>query len=357
MAMARRAFAHGFILAVFVSSTALAQTQTPAPQQQRKLSDAERREFQAVTVIADDAASGKAAPNDLQLTWADEAVLKAQGNKQYIPFTVTVDPTKVNGNTVWVYWRAMAKGAAAPAAPAAPATPQKDGAKPPAAPQFAYEDLNTASLKAGSGGMARISRSVALEAGEYDVVVVVKEPTPEKRGAAAPKVSVVTHSVTVPDFWNNELNTSSVFVAERIDPLPAPLTPQQQAERPYALGTMEIIPATTRRFPKSGELSTFLLIYNAQLDAGNKPAVTVEFNFYTKQGDGEKFFNRTEAQHLNAQTLPPEFNAAAGHQLQSGQAIGLAPFPEGDYRLEIKVTDTLANKSVTRDVNFTVAGS
>ena len=35
----------------------------------------------------------------------------------------------------------------------------------------------------------------------------------------------------------------------------------------------------------------------------------------------------------------------------------LASFPEGDYRLEIKVTDKLANKTLTRDVNFTVGRS
>jgi hypothetical protein len=46
-----------------------------------------------------------------------------------------------------------------------------------------------------------------------------------------------------------------------------------------------------------------------------------------------------------------------GHQLQTGQAVPLAGFPEGDYRLEIKVTDKLANKSITRDVNFSVSAS
>ena len=55
--------------------------------------------------------------------------------------------------------------------------------------------------------------------------------------------------------------------------------------------------------------------------------------------------------------LPPAFDLSMGHQLQTGQAVPLAGFPEGDYRLEIKVTDKLANKSVTRDVNFTVTAS
>ena len=88
----------------------------------------------------------------------------------------------------------------------------------------------------------------------------------------------------MPDLWNGELTTSSVIVAERIDPLPAPLTPQQQAERPYALGTMEIVPALDTKFTKKAELSTFLLIYNAKTDSANKPDVTVEYNFYAEAG-------------------------------------------------------------------------
>ena len=90
----------------------------------------------------------------------------------------------------------------------------------------------------------------------------------------------------------------------------------------------------------------------------NKPDVTVEYNFYQKlPGSPEKFFNKTNPQNLNAQTLPKEFDFAAGHQLQSGQAVPLASFPEGEYRLEIKVTDKIANKTLTRDVNFSVSGS
>ncbi len=159
----------------------------------------------------------------------------------------------------------------------------------------------------------------------------------------------------MPDFWNGELNTSSVIIASRIDPLPAPLTPQQQADRPYALGSMEIVPVLDTKFTKKSELSTFMLIYNPKVDSANKPDVSVEYNFYQKlAGQPEKFFNKTNPQSLNAQTLPPQFDLNAGHQLQSGQAVPLASFPEGDYRLEIKVTDKIANKTLTREVSFSV---
>jgi hypothetical protein len=100
-----------------------------------------------------------------------------------------------------------------------------------------------------------------------------------------------------------------------------------------------------------------MLIYNAKTDTANKPDVTVEYNFYAKQAGGEKFFNKTNPQALNAQTLPPQFDFAAGHQLQSGQAVPLASFPEGDYRLEIKVVDKLADKTLMREINFSVSGS
>ena len=43
--------------------------------------------------------------------------------------------------------------------------------------------------------------------------------------------------------------------------------------------------------------------------------------------------------------------------MTNGQTIPLASFPEGDYRLEIKITDKLATRSVTRDVKFSVSAS
>ena len=63
---------------------------------------------------------------------------------------------------------------------------------------------------------------------------------------------------------------------------------------------MEIVPAVDTKFAKSDELQTFLLIYNAKTDKDNKPDISVEFNFYTKQAGAEKFFNKTNPQNLNA---------------------------------------------------------
>src|SRR5215467_7538976 len=354
MKQRRRLFAL-FVSAVVVSSIGMfAQSKDD-----KKRDDAQKKEIQAVVKIVDEAGTAQASPNDLALAWVHDDVLKAQGNKEYVPFTVQIDPSKISGDRVALYWRVVAKGAAE----AAPGKDDKNDKKKKddtKKKDYAYEDITFVPVTAGGQGPLRVSRSFTVPAGAYDVYLVAKEPSPEKapKNAPPPKMSVMKQTVNVPDFWNGDLATSSVIVAQRIDPLPTPLTPQQQADRPYALGQMEIVPTFDTKFSKKSELSTFMLIYNPKVDANNKPDVTVEYNFYQKAaGQPEKFFNKTNPQNLNAQTLPPQFDIAAGHQLQSGQAVPLASFPEGDYRLEIKVTDKIANKTLTRDVNFTITPS
>jgi len=352
-------FVVGTLVTLIVASSMGLLAQSKEEKKKKELQD---REIQSIVKVVDELTAGQPAANDLSMTWLREDVLKAQGNKEYVPFTVQLDPSKISGGNVAFYWRVVAKNAAAPA-PAADVKKddkkkdEKDKAKAPS--NYAYEDISFMPVTAGQTSM-KISRSFTVPAGNYDVFLIAKEPAPEKPAKNAPpaKISAIKQTVNVPDFWNNELATSSVIVAQRIDPLPAPLTPLQQADRPYALGMMEILPTFETKFTKKAELSTFMLIYNPKVDSANKPDVSVEYNFYQKlAGQPEKFFNKTNPQNLNAQTLPPNFDFAAGHQLQSGQAVPLASFPEGDYRLEIKITDKLANKSLTREITFTVSPS
>jgi len=333
---------------------------------EKKQDDAQKKEVLNLVKLADDAAAGQPAPpNDLSLTWVREDVLKAQGNKQYVPFIVTIDPSKVTTGNLAFYWRVVAKDAQPTTTAPAETNGKKDGKDKDkdkdkdkkGKSDYAYEDVSFLPVTGGAPGPMRIARSFTVGAGNYDVILVAQEMGPAQKNAPPAKTSVMKQAVSVPDFWNGDLNTSSVIIAQRIDPLPAPLTPQQQADRPYALGQMEIVPAIDMSFSKKQELSTFMLIYNPKTDSANKPDVVVEYNFSTKQGNDWKFFNKTNPQNLNAQTLPAQFDLAAGHQLQSGQAVPLASFPEGDYKLEIKVTDKVANKTLTRDVFFTVTAS
>src|SRR5258708_38773306 len=105
-------------LMVLASSMLLLAQATPPSKDEKKKSDAQNKEIQNIVKIVDGIAAGQPAPNDLSLTWVREDVLKAQGNKEYVPFTITIDASKVSGGTVAFYWRVVSKNAAPAAAPA-----------------------------------------------------------------------------------------------------------------------------------------------------------------------------------------------------------------------------------------------
>src|SRR5262249_51127105 len=134
--------------AILIFSAALFAQTTPQP---RKLTDAEKKEIQTVQKLVDDAAAGQAASNDVGLAWIHEDLLKAQGNKQYLPFNVTIDPAKITGGKVTFYWRVVATDAPAAAAAATGKDAKKDDKKG-GRPEYAYEDLNTISLQGGQSG-------------------------------------------------------------------------------------------------------------------------------------------------------------------------------------------------------------
>ena len=202
----------------------------------------------------------------------------------------------------------------------------------------------------------KVSRAFAVPGGDYDVYIALHERKSGKNQVA--KATVFKQSLTVPDYWNGQLTTSSVILADNVEPRTSPPSTQEQIEKPYLIGNTEITPAADNKFLKSDELSVIFMIYNPALKE-KKPDVTVEYKFYQKAADGtEKYFNKTSPTVLNATTLPPQFDFDLGHQLVAGQSVPLASFPEGDYRLEIEIVDNLAQaKKMTRELLFSVAGS
>jgi hypothetical protein len=343
------------LLAVLLPVFAFAQEKND--KNQKKQDESKRAQYLALAQVVDTAMTQP--PADPGAKWANDFSLKAQENKTYVPFTIAVDPGKLNAGTAVVYVRVANKGAT-PTPPDQKPEQKKDdkNAANAAATMYPFEDLQTVQLKSAAAGEPySISRAFAVPAGDYDVYVAVAEQTgqPSRDKAALGRNVVVKQTLSVPNYWGTELTTSPVVLAEKIDQLSAPLSPEEQADRPFVLGTMEIIPAKDRSFTKKEELSLIFLVYNVQVNDTGKPDLEVEYRFHQKTGDTEKFFNRTQPQLFNASTLPPQFDVRAGHQVVGGQTIPLASFPEGDYRLEIKVNDKLGTKSVTREVMFTVA--
>jgi len=335
-----------FVLAVPAGSAA------QDKKKEAKLDKDQQKEVQTVVKIVDDALAGQPAPSDFPIT-LQYHFQKARDQRTFMPMTIAL-PQEPISNTSFVYYVRVVPRAAAGAPAAAEGEKDAKQDEKKGRPEYPFEDVRFFDLKAPENGQYRMTRAVSVPAGEFDLYVLMRERTPKDKKAPAPKGSLFKQAVTVPDFWTNELMTSSVILSNKAEQLTAPPSESEIAANPYVFGLTRLTPSLDNKFSKKDELSIIFLIYNTAASQTGKPDVKVEYNFHQKSAEGEKFFNRTEPQNFNAQTLPPQFDAAAGHQLVGGLSIPLASFPEGDYRLEIKITDVAGNKSKTESVTLSI---
>lgn len=326
---------------------------------------AQQQEIQNLVRLADAAMSGQQGPADFPIQFQND-FLRAQNNRVWVPITLTIDPAKLTSSALTIYLRVVPRGMTAPPAPAAPVAANdkdkkdkdkkkdaKNATAAPPAPSYPFEDAQMFDAKPAPGQPLRIMRGIGVPPGNYDLYVVLHERA--AAGAASGKTSVLKQPIDVPNYGNGEFATSSVILAERVDQLQAPITPDQQSEHPYAFGQTEIVVSPEHKFKKSQELIVLMQIYNPMLSPEKKFNLEATYTFYRQDAGTEKRFNATEPQVFSSDTMGAGFDPSGGNSsIQAGQGVPLQSFPEGTYRLEIKVTDKLSAKVLTQNVNFTV---
>lgn len=352
----RRALALVAVVAFVVTSSPLLAQRNNDTRKPPQRSKTEQADVEALVRMVDGVSAGvQPAPADIPITWDSHHFVKGQDGITYLPFNLTIDRSKLPKGDVALYVRLVDKAAAA-AAPVAAPTAKPEGnnkdAKNQPPPRSVYPWDNITFLEIPADG--KLSRAIALKAGQYEAFIALKEKGTDQKNAPPSKLGLLRRELVIPDFTVAELATSSVLVASSIEVLTAPLGPAQQEANPYTFGPMKIGLSGDGKFAKGGELNLVFWIYGAGAASGGKPDVQIDYAFHQKLAEGEKYFNRTQPQVLNAQSLPPEFDVAAGHQLPGTLTVPLASFPSGDYRLEIKVTDKTSGKTVVQNVSFTV---
>jgi len=326
------------------------------------LADASRREGAALVGLVEAATTGRVA-SDFSIGWQND-FFKAQTGT-FVPFTVTVPPTQLSAASALMYVRAMRRDSALRNGPFEPV-------------RYPFELIFPVQL-GGRDEPVRITRGFAVPPGEYDVYVALRERAPDLL-ASEPrlKAAVLKQPLSVPDFWGGELATSSVVLADRIEPLLDAPAADDALERPYVIGESEIHPALGSAFRKSRELIVVFLIYNAMVSADRNFDIQVDYHLFrtvaqaAERGDGaevgpqsdhpaaragERYVTHTAPQRFRPAMMDAHSDPRAGDPLMAGQGILLSSFEEGEYRLGITVTDLLSRRVVLRDVTFTVVGS
>ena len=217
------------VAALTVSGSA--QQKPEEKKEQKKLDKQERQDFDALVAAVDSVVGGQPAPTAIDMGWAQNHFIKAMQNKAYVPFTLSFDPATISTPQVALYLRLVkSAGAASTNGGAAPAT-NADSKKveKPDPTTFAWEnvhffDVPKPASEAPAGSRVLVSRAFTAEAGEYDLYLAVRERTAGKKGVT-PKITVLKQVLTIPDFYNQELTTSSVILAARAEALNAPFPP------------------------------------------------------------------------------------------------------------------------------------
>jgi hypothetical protein len=321
----------------FATAGSAAHAQQTAKQDDKKRSKQEQQEIEQLVKTVDAVMGGQPAPSDVQMTLTPY-FLKSQEQRTFVPFVLDV------------------KGA-----PAADAAMYVRIVNPSAQPdpkakkiEYPWDDIHFIPASALASG--KINRVFMAAPGTYDLYVAIKERLAEKAPKdQVAKIGVLKTQITVPDYWSGELATSSIIVTDKVNVLNAPVSADEGRERPFVFGTQELVPASDMEFKKSEQLATFFQVYNAGLGPDGKPNLVMEYNFHRKEGGAEKFFNKTNPQTINASVLPATFDPSK-FPVPGGIEVPLTSFPEGDYRLEIKISDKATGKTLTKDVNFTVKG-
>lgn len=335
-------------LSVVAGSSALLAQKAADKKQEEKRSKAEQLDIAVLVRAVDTIVAGQAVPAETMVSWESNHFIRAQDGSTYIPFTVHLDRSKLASPTVGLYVRVDDKNAPPPPPPGKDNKDNKDKGKD-AAPLHAYENVYFATV----GPDGSVSRPLQLKPGDYNVYLAVKDKgTVEKVDKNFnPTIGVAKKELSVPDFNRPELATSSVILATAIQPVQGTAGAE---EDPYIFGPMQIVPSRDAKYKKADTLELIYWIYGATGDASGRPDVQIDNSFNQKTADGEKFFNKTQPQGLNSQTLPPTFTVSSG-PLPGTLQVPLSSFPPGDYRLEIKITDKPSGKTVTQNVNFSVA--
>jgi hypothetical protein len=329
---------------------------------------AQQQEIQALVRLADAAMAGQTATSDFAMQFQNDFI-KAQQGRVWVPVILTIDPSKLTnpaGEPAAVYVRAAPRGMTAP--PSAQAQQDKDkkdkkkkdkNAPPDAKGMpspYPFEDVSyNIELKPSAPGQPiRVLRGIGVPPGSYDLYIVLKEH-PAQPGAAV-KTSILKQPLDVPNFNGNELATSSIILAQKVDQLPTALPADQQTEHPYTFGQTQIVISPDHKFTKADELIVLMQIYNPSVSPDKKFDIEATYTFFKTGPNGETRFNATEPQSFTPEKMGPGFDPSSpDRSIQAGQGIPLLSFPEGNYRLEIKITDKLSSKVLTQSVSFSVA--
>ena len=190
------------------------------------------------------------------------------------------------------------------------------------------DSLLQASLKTSS----IYQKALPLRSGLYRLDVVLKDTTSNN-------VGVINTRLAVPPFDDDELQASTLILADEI----APVAAKDIGIGMFVIGSTKVRQKLDQSFGANQPVGVYFQVYNLKINQEtHKNNATVDIQIV--QGD-------KAVKHV---TQTSEQLHQSGEQLTVQESIPAQTLPPGAYRIEIKITDALANQSISRSAEFKV---
>ena len=190
------------------------------------------------------------------------------------------------------------------------------------------DSLLQASLKTSS----IYQKALPLRSGLYRLDVVLKDTTSNN-------VGVINTRLAVPPFDDDELQASTLILADEI----APVAAKDIGIGMFVIGSTKVRPKLDQNFGANQPVGVYFQVYNLKIDQNtHKNNASVDIQIF--QGD-------KAVKHV---TQTSEQLHQSGEQLTVQESIPAQTLQPGNYRIEIKTTDALANQSISRSAEFKV---
>jgi hypothetical protein len=183
------------------------------------------------------------------------------------------------------------------------------------------------------------SKAVPLHPGRYKLDVVLKDVNGDRMGT-------ISRGIMVPDFSDDKLASSSLIVADDVEPVPT----NSVGSGMFVIGNTKVRPRVASEgkpavFKRGQKVNFWMQVYNLTVDdKTHKPSATFEYDI------------------VNAATNKPIVHAVdssdkmgnVGEQVTLQKAVASSNLDPGVYKIEIKVSDNLSKQTVAPSATFAV---
>src|SRR5579864_1817839 len=185
-------------------------------------------------------------------------------------------------------------------------------------------------------------KALPLRPGLYKLYIAVKDVNGDRKG-------IWSRSIKVPEFSDDKLATSSLVVADQMEPVPT----KNIGTGNFVIGTTKVRPrvapadgkpAVFRR-DKDPKLNFWMQVYNLGVDEKtHKPSATFEYEI-TNLATNKQVIQKTES---------TDTMGNIGEQVTLQKSIVAANLQPGTYKIEIKVNDNISKQTVNPSALFAV---